>query len=184
MLIRIRRALQGGPVVQIHWGASMKVIILGEPDTLAFSSALSVVLESGHEIVNDYSWSPDLAIAPLLTQKVPDYLLHLPRLGTLIFHPSPLPYGRGASSIKWAYRRAEPITAATWFWADSGLDTGDICEQEIIKIDHSKRPRGMYEQDIIPAMTRTLKRCMENLQKGIVRRVPQIQKYATYDPII
>ena len=49
-------------------------------------------------------------------------------IGTLIFHPSPLPYGRGASSLKWAYRRGEPITAATWLWADSGYDTGDICE--------------------------------------------------------
>ena len=70
----------------------------------------------------------DLAIAPLLTAKVPDEELRLADIGTLIFHPSPLPYGRGASSLKWAYRRGEPITAATWLWADSGYDTGDICE--------------------------------------------------------
>lgn len=162
----------------------MKVIILGEPDTRAFISAISVVLEAGHEIVSDYSWSPDVAIAPLLTVKVPEYELHLPRLGTLIFHPSPLPYGRGASSIKWAYKRVDPITAATWFWADSGLDTGDICEQEIIKIDHAKRPRELYEQDVIPAMARTLRRCLESIDKGVVRRVPQVREYATYDPII
>ena len=162
----------------------MKVIILGEPDTRAFISAISVVLEAGHEIVNDYSWSPDVAIAPLLTVKIPDYTLHLPRLGTLIFHPSPLPYGRGASSIKWAYKRVEPITAATWFWADSGLDTGDICEQEIIRIDHSKRPRDFYEQDVIPAMVRTLERCLSGIEKGNIRRIKQQHQYATYDPII
>ena len=83
--------------------------------------------------------------------------------------------------IRWAYRRQEPITAATWFLADSGLDTGDICEQEIVKIDYDLRPREFYEQEIIPAMQRTLKRCLNDLQKGIKRRVPQIEKYATFD---
>ncbi|MEI3572753.1 MAG: hypothetical protein V8Q38_04900 [Alistipes putredinis] len=86
-----------------------------------------------------------------------------------------------ASSIRWAYRRQEPITAATWFWADSGLDTGDICEQEIVKIDYNLQPREFYEQEIIPAMQRTLKRSLNDLQKGIKRRVPQIEKYATFD---
>ncbi len=85
------------------------------------------------------------------------------------------------ASIKWAYRRKEPITAATWFWADAGIDTGHICEQEIIKIDHSKRPRDFYNEDIIPAMLRTLKRCLINLQIGINREVPQLNQYATFD---
>lgn len=65
--------------------------------------------------------------------------------------------------------------------ADSGLDTGDICEQEIVKIDYNLRPREFYEQEIIPAMQRTLKRSLNDLQKGIKRRVPQIEKYATFD---
>ena len=73
-----------------------------------------------------------MAIAPLLTRKLGSEELSAPLAGTLIFHPSPLPYGRGASSIRWAYRRHEPITAATWFWANDELDGGDICEQEIV----------------------------------------------------
>lgn len=122
-----------------------------------------------------------VAIAPLLTEKVSDQVLNGPQLGTLIFHPSPLPYGRGTSSIRWAYRRKEPITAATWFWADSGLDTGDIYEQEVIKIDYAASPPDFYEQDIIPARGRTLERCLNDLQRGIKRRVPQVGKYATFD---
>lgn len=60
-------------------------------------------------------------------------------------------------------------------------DTGDICEQEVIKIDYEARPREFYEQDIIPAMGRTLERCLNDLQRGIKRRVPQVGKYATFD---
>ena len=159
----------------------MVVRILGQKDTLAYKEAEQVVKEMGLTVWTETCFFVDVAIAPLLTEKVGDEELAEPRLGTLIFHPSPLPHGRGASSIRWAYRRKEPITAATWFWADSGLDTGDICEQEIVRIDYDLRPRVFYEQEIIPAMRRTLERCLNNLQTGIKRRVPQIEKYATFD---
>ena len=159
----------------------MVVKILGNSDTTAYKEAERVVKSLGLAVWNETYFFVDVAIAPLLIEKVSNEELAEPNLGTLIFHPSPLPYGRGASSIRWAYRRQEPITAATWFWADSGLDTGDICEQEIVKIDYNLRPREFYEQEIIPAMQRTLKRCLNDLQKGIKRRVPQIEKYATFD---
>src|SRR5258706_13233587 len=42
---------------------------------------------------------PDLALLAYVTQIVPDPLLHLPRLGTLCFHPSLLPRYRGGSAI-------------------------------------------------------------------------------------
>ena len=69
----------------------------------------------------------------------------------------------------------------TCFWADSSLDTGDICEQEIVKIDYNLRPREFYELDIIPAMRRMFERCLNGIQMGVRRRVPQVEKYATFD---
>lgn len=118
----------------------MVIKILGNCESVAFKAAEMFVKTKGHTLWCD-GYRCDLAIAPLLTVKVSDEELKEANWGTLIFHPSPLPYGRGASSIKWAYKRGEPITAATWFWADSGYDTGDICEQEIVKIDYGVRPR-------------------------------------------
>ena len=159
----------------------MIVKILGNTGTTAYKEAERVVRSLGCEVWDARCFYADLAIAPMLTEKISDDELREPRHGTLIFHPSPLPYGRGASSIRWAFRRGEPITAATWFWADSGLDTGDICEQEIVRINLDMRPRDFYEQDIIPAMTRTLERCLNNLKMGIKRRIPQVEKYATFD---
>lgn len=158
----------------------MVIRILGNKETPAYQAAEALVKAKGHLLWCE-GFRYTLAIAPLLTEKITDEELKEPVIGTLIFHPSPLPYGRGASSIKWAYKRGEPITAATWFWADSGYDTGDICEQEILKIDYDVRPRVFYEQEVIPAMLRTLGRCLDNLQKGIVRRIPQVEEYATFD---
>lgn len=123
----------------------------------------------------------DVAIAPLLNKKLSVQQINEPVFGTLIFHPSPLPYGRGASAIKWAYKRHEPITAATWFWADEGFDTGDICEQEIVRIDYDLRPRDFYTKHILPAMLRTLERALKDLDKGIKRCIPQVEMYSSYD---
>jgi methionyl-tRNA formyltransferase len=153
--------------------------ILGEKGTAAYIAAARLVTKLGHTL-NEHA-DIDIAIAPLLTQILSPDELTKPRYGTLIFHPSPLPYGRGASAIRYAYKRNEPVTAATWFWANEGIDAGDICEQEIVQIDYNLRPREFYEKDIIPAMERTLERALNNLSKGIVRRIPQIERYATYD---
>jgi len=162
----------------------MIIDILGNKDTLAYMLARDVVLNSGHKLTEGEHEAADLAIAPLLTFKVSLEELRKPRIGTLIFHPSPLPYGRGASSLKWAYRRSEPITAACWFWANDKLDAGDICELEIIKIEYSMSPRAFYEAHILPALERTLKRCLEALDYGYIHRVPQEERYSTYDPKI
>lgn len=159
----------------------MVIKLLGEKDSPAALEARKLVKLLGHAIWEDSYYYCDLSIAPLLTTKLGDEDLSEPRLGTLIFHPSPLPYGRGSASIRWAYHRREPITAATWFWADSRLDTGDICEQEIIKIDYTMSPKEFYETHIISAMLRTLERCLDCIQKGYIRRVPQVEEYASFD---
>lgn len=160
----------------------MIVKILGSEKTAAFKRTAAICRALGHAIYTDEYFYADLAVAPLLTEILPAEEIAAPIYGTLIFHPSPLPHGRGASSIRHAYKRKEPITAATWFWANSGkVDSGDICEQEIVKIDYSLSPREFYEADILPAMCRTLERALTGLASGYVRRVPQIEEYASFD---
>ena len=160
----------------------MVVSILGKKDTPAYELARQSVLDMGHAINEGRHFITDLAIAPLLTEKLSESEIFEPVHGTLIFHPSPLPYGRGASAIRWAYQRGEPITAATWFWANAGkIDSGDICEMEIVKITHDVRPREFYEKHILPAMVRTLERALAGVAAGHPRRVPQVEEYATFD---
>jgi len=159
----------------------MIIKVLGDRNTKAYNEASELVRSMGHVIDYGKHFVTDIQIATLLTVKISEDEIYYPLHGTLIFHPSPLPYGRGASSIRWAYRRKEPITAATWFWANDKLDAGDICEQEIIKIDYSLTPKEFYEQHIIPAMLRTLERALKGLEKGFKREIKQIEGYATYD---
>jgi formyltetrahydrofolate dehydrogenase len=159
----------------------MVVKILGERGTEAHRAAEAVIKRLGHAVYDMTYFYCDLSVAPLLTKKLSDFELMEPIHGTLIFHPSPLPYGRGASSIRWAYRRVEPITAATWFWANAQLDGGDICESEIIKIDYALSPRDFYSAHVIPALERTLERSLMAIASGFIRRVPQVDEYASFD---
>ena len=159
----------------------MVIDILGDKAGQAYAEARRICVELGHTVTGGSHFVTDLAIAPLLTTKLSEEELAAPRIGTLIFHPSPLPWGRGAASIRHAYKRGEPITAATWFWANDRYDAGDICEQEIIAISHSMRPREFYEAHIIPAMGRTLRRALTAIERGYIRAVPQVEEYSSYD---
>jgi methionyl-tRNA formyltransferase len=159
----------------------MKISLLGKRDCPAFQMSRDMLLGKGHGIVS-HNAIPDLAVAPLLTEILSEDMMSAPLFGTLIFHPSPLPYGRGADAIKYAYARGEFVTAATWFWANAGkVDSGDICEQEIIKIDYSMTPRQFYEAHVIPALLRTLERAVDGVASGNGRRIPQLEEYATFD---
>lgn len=159
----------------------MKISLLGKKDCLAYQKSYELLVDKGHHIISN-SVMPDLAVAPLLTEILSGDELFMPLFGTLVFHPSPLPYGRGANAIKYAYKRKDPVTAATWFWANTGkVDSGDICEQEILKIDHAIKPREFYEGHVIPALVRTLERAVDGVASGCRRRVPQVEEYATFD---
>ncbi|MBP2638276.1 MAG: hypothetical protein H6Q72_4183 [Firmicutes bacterium] len=159
---------------------SLKIYIYGDRSLPVIQECKKTVEEFGAIIV-DETCKADLAIAPLLTQKLSSREIRLPKLGTLIFHPSLLPRHRGPDAIRWAFALGEKYSGVTWFWADEGLDTGDICEQEVLAIREGEKPRAFYSRAVIPAATRTLKRVLQLLSRGVIRRVPQLHEDATYE---
>jgi len=80
--------------------------------------------------------------------------------------------------------RHEPVTAATWFWANDKLDGGDICQQEIVKIDYGLTPKEFYYRHMIPAMLRTLDRALIDLERGFKRAIKQVDEFSSYDSFL
>lgn len=152
-------------------------------ETPVISACVDVLNAHGAEIVPDEA-AADVAIAPLLTRKIPEEQFAAPALGTLIFHPSLLPRHRGPDAIRWAFRHNESYTGATWFWADPRFDAGDICEMEVLAINEGERPREFYERAVLPSATRLLRYILDDLSNGVVRRRPQDEDSATYEPAI
>lgn len=151
--------------------------------TPVIQASLDVLHEHGADVAADEQ-EADLAIAPLLTKKLSHERLFAPALGTLIFHPSLLPRHRGRDAIRWAFRLKESYTGATWFWADEGLDTGDICESEVLAIRDGERPGEFYARAVVPSAVRMLGYIVDDISRGVIRRRPQDHDSATNEPPI
>lgn len=124
----------------------------------------------------------DVAIAPLLTRRLRPEEYNAPRLGTLVFHPSALPFRRGPDAIRHAVYAGDRVSASTWFWCAKGWDAGDVCEQEVVVLAPGESPGRAYHTRFVPAALRALERAIAGCLAGSPRRVPQDETTATYDP--
>ena len=129
----------------------------------------------------DPGWAT-FAFAPLLRRKLSTADFNAPEHGTLIFHPSALPYRRGPDAIRQTLAAEERVSAATWFFADERLDAGAICEQELVLLDPHANARSNYLDRFVPAAVRAFERAVTHfVTTSEFRRVPQDERFATYD---
>lgn len=126
----------------------------------------------------------EFGLGPRVMRKLPRSEWSAPRLGTLLFHPSVLPYHRGPDAVRWALALGERVSGVTWFWADEGLDTGPVCEQEPVLPDPSASPGRNYHTRFVPAGLRALRRAVGALARGEVWREPQEERLASYESLL
>ena len=156
----------------------MRVSVYGDRTQPVVAATVTLLHEMGIEEAHSPD-DADVALAPLLTRKLSAAELETP---TLVFHPSLLPRHRGRDAIKWAFRLGELYTGATWFWANDQYDAGDICEQTVLEFVPGESPREFYERAVAPAAIWLLRFAVEDLRRGHVRRRPQREAAATYEP--
>jgi methionyl-tRNA formyltransferase len=137
----------------------------------AYNATINLLQGRGHVIYTPQHFYCDLIVCPDYDVLLTPEEINGAVKGALIFHPSPLPRMRGRNAIKRQYASGDKVGGGTWFWADEKIDSGDICEQEVILIDPSVRPRDYYNNRIIPLMLRTLERAMAGIEAGNARRV-------------
>lgn len=159
----------------------MNIFVYGSQDVPIIKECAELIKKTeGFDICNVLE-EADIAIAPLLQKIIREHEINTPKFGTLIFHPSLLPRHRGSDAIKWTYRMGEKYTGVTWFWADEGIDTGPICEMEVLSIKEGEKPGEFYFRAVIPAAVRLLQFILSDLKAGIIRKRPQIEENATYE---
>lgn len=160
---------------------NLKVFVYGKPDDPAVDGAIKLLAKKHITRVDDPA-EADVAIAPMLRKFITMEEINAPRYGTLIFHPSLLPRHRGRDAVAWAIDAQEPYTGATWFWADEGVDTGPICEQEVLVLKPGIHPITFYTKKVLPSCLRMLGYILDDLEMGYVRRRPQNEKDAQFEP--
>lgn len=112
-----------------------------------------------------------------------------PNIGWIGYHPSLLPRHRGRSSIEWAIKMRDFLTGGTTFWLNSGIDRGDIIEQEIVWIDPKmynmdikKAAKLLWEHELQDIGVRLINKSVNDIINGTVKRRMQDNRFSTFEP--
>lgn len=110
-------------------------------------------------------------------------------IGWIGYHPSLLPRHRGRSSIEWAIKMRDFLTGGTTFWLNSGIDRGDIIEQEIVWIDPKlfnmdlkQAARLLWEHHLQDIGVRLINKTVNDIINGTVKKTPQDKRFSTFEP--
>jgi methionyl-tRNA formyltransferase len=123
--------------------------------------------------------APDLIFVIGLSQIISKEILSIPKIGCVGFHPTPLPKMRGRAAIPWMILLGVKESAATLFFLDEGIDSGDIIDQEKYFIEEDDYAWDVYNKACV-ALETLVERNLPLLAEGKVTRIPQNEKEATY----
>jgi methionyl-tRNA formyltransferase len=124
----------------------------------------------------------DLCVMAFVTDIIPDEALHLPRLGTIQYHPSLLPLHRGSSAINWAVINGDSETGLSIFWVEKGIDTGPLLLQKRCPIGPNDTVASLYFDRLFPMGIDALSEAVTLVAAGKAPRIEQDHAQSTYEP--
>lgn len=89
---------------------------------------------------------PDLTLVVGWSQICRAEFRSVARLGSVGFHPAPLPRFRGRAVIPWTIIANEKETGSTFFRLDEGVDSGPIVLQKLFAVAPDETARSLYEK--------------------------------------
>ena len=124
---------------------------------------------------------PDLQVMAFVTLFVPEEFLNIPTHGSIQYHPSLLPSGRGASAINWPIINGEKETGLSIFWPDNGLDTGAVLLQKKTGISADDTLGTVYFDRLFPMGVEAMMESVDLVKAGRAPRIKQDESLATYE---
>ncbi|KAF4023767.1 hypothetical protein G4228_015965 [Cervus hanglu yarkandensis] len=125
----------------------------------------------------------ELNVLPFCSQFIPMEVISAPRHGSIIYHPSLLPRHRGASAINWTLIHGDKKGGFTIFWADDGLDTGDLLLQKECEVLPDDTVSSLYNRFLFPEGVKGMVQAVKLISEGKAPRLPQPEEGATYEGI-
>ena len=107
--------------------------------------------------------------------------MEIPPLGCINVHASLLPKYRGAAPIQWAIVNGERSTGVTIMKMDEGMDTGDILLAKEVEIGDEDTAQNLHDR-LAQVGANLIVKAMDQLDRGILRPIPQDQRKASYAP--
>lgn len=104
------------------------------------------------------------------------------KLGAIGYHPSLLPLHRGRDAVRWAVKLGERVTGGTVYWLNDTVDGGPVAAQEHVLIDPAWDAAALWRKALQPLGLGLLRRAITDIGNGVLVRVPQDQRLATWEP--
>ena len=127
------------------------------------------------------SHDADLCVMAYVLLMVPEEALNVPRLGSIQYHPSLLPWHKGPSSINWPIIMGREKTGLTIFWPDNGLDTGPILLQKEVDIEPDDTLGSVYFNKLFPLGVEAMLEAIELVRAGDPPREVQDPEDGSYE---
>lgn len=127
--------------------------------------------------------NPDVIVVAAFGQLLPKAILDIPKYGCVNIHASLLPKYRGASPIQYAVINGEEESGLTTMMMAEGLDTGDMLDQERVKITEEETGGSLHDKLSVLG-GRLIVKTLTKLSEGTAVRIPQKEEEATYVSLI
>jgi methionyl-tRNA formyltransferase len=127
------------------------------------------------------SLNVDIGVMAYVLQFAPDTFVHLPRLGTIQYHPSLLPKYRGPSSINWPIIRGDTKTGLTIFRPNEGLDEGPVILQKTCDIGPDETIGEVYFNKLFPMGVKAMLEAADLVYAGKHSETVQDEGQASYE---
>lgn len=129
------------------------------------------------ELLKDIA--PDVLFVIGWSQLISSELRSVARIGTVGFHPTPLPKLRGRAPIAWTILSGATRSGTSLFLIDGGVDTGAILAQDFFELSERETASSLIEKNKV-SLGRALEKLLPELASGNVRAVPQSPTGASY----
>ena len=123
--------------------------------------------------------NPDVIVVIAFGQILSKEILDLPKYGCINVHASLLPKYRGAAPIQWAVIDGEEETGVTTMYMAEGLDTGDIIDTTIIKLDEKETGGSLFDKLAIEG-GKLIVETLSKLENGTATRTPHDDEKSSY----
>ena len=123
--------------------------------------------------------NPDVIVVIAFGQILSKEILDLPKYGCINVHASLLPKYRGAAPIQWAVIDGEEETGVTTMYMAEGLDTGDVIDTAVIKLDEKETGGSLFDKLAIEG-GKLIVETLSKLENGTATRTQQDDEKSSY----
>ena len=104
------------------------------------------------------------------------------RLGGIGYHPSLLPRPRGRDAVRWTVHMGDAIAGGSVYWLTDHVDGGPLAAQDFCFVPPGETASSLWEERLMPMGLKLFEAVFADLSAGVIRRQPQDEACATWEP--